>query len=258
MRIAVVGLLPELADRVRSAFPNHDLRFVSGDRQNKIDEIVKTSDKVILMRRFIAHSTSDKVPMSKRVILGGSESTLKTWLQTAPTKVVTIKHDNANKGNANMAPAENEIDWTALKTAAIGDEVTAKRPARVTMPVWETRVHAVRSYYRTKHGIKTEVAFRDGVAHVKVIEIIDKKKKAAEPVAEVEPTAMTLHDADVLPDNASPAAKYFTAPAVESPALVFWRDVVLSRVRSLPGSSADDAIAFANAIAEAERARFGT
>lgn len=177
MKIGIVGLLADQVNTIRAAYPQHALEFLDRERERETRDFAARCSKVALMTKFISHSTSNAVPAHKRVMINGGLTKLRVWLNTQATAPITTIHKHVTKEPIMTAPESSKVDYKLLLAAAIGETVEFKRPAKTTIAKWETQIHSARSYYRRHHGIQTEVAYKDGVAALTIVDRASKEKK---------------------------------------------------------------------------------
>lgn len=257
MKIGVVGLLSDQAQRVQHDFPMHDLRFFSKDRGD-MDAFIAGVEKVVLMTKFIGHSMQDKVPMRKRVLLTGGETKLKDWLKTAPGKVITVTPPqpavDTIKESA-MPRGKPMTDWSFLKKHKVGDNVVIKRPPHLTADSWQQKIDAGRSYYKTKHGIHTTPKLVAGGVQLTITKVEEVAKKSSK--------RSVVTDAPVTTPAEGPMPAAVPAMTMAMPGVItdtrraFWRNIIEARTTTMPGITAQQAIEYANAVMAAERELFG-
>jgi hypothetical protein len=233
MKIGIIGLLPDQENQIRKEFPTHALEFLPKERSREAKEFAVRHSKVVLMTKFIGHSTQEGIPTHKRVMIHGGMTKLRAWINTQASAPVTVHHAPAQRKETTMTNVETKIDYKALLTAPIGQALVWKRPARTTIAKWEKQVGAMRSYYKRKHGVETELEFKEGSAVIKVISRADKQTTDA-PVPEISATAEVIGIASERQ---------------------FWEAVVVARMgTALPVSLV---LREADAVLEAARERFG-
>lgn len=188
MKIGIIGLLADQANFIKAKFPSYAIEFLPREREREAAAFAQRHSKVVLMTKFISHSTQNGVPMHKRVLLSGGTTALANWLNKQASDVTIIKHTPVHKEPEVMAPATDKpTSWAPLKKLAIGETFTVKRPKHTTLTTFENNVNTQRSYYNRQHGIVTSVRFLDGSA---VITVTDRKMKVSDlpPVVEHAPT----------------------------------------------------------------------
>lgn len=228
MKIGIIGLLPEQIFLLRAEYPKHSLEFLDREREREAGAFAARCSKVVLMTKFISHSVQSSVPLHKRVHISGGMTKLRNWLNTQASEVTTVVHKPAvQKETAVMVQHHDKpIDYSVLKTLDVGGSARFKRPTHTTLKKFEANVNATRSYYSTKHGIKTKVVFGDGYAELTVTELKGKK-----------------------PAKASAAATETVAPVqVSTGDRQFWQEVLVARLRlgyvlELAARDADEALA---------------
>lgn len=275
MQIGILGLLPEQANAVQEEFPDHALRFLSKDHQSNAGTFAKGCDKVVLMTRFIGHDMMDHVPMKKRVFCNGSVSSLKSQLLKLPTvpkvtqmapKPAPVTSSTAHKNPGKMTlPADELVDWTPMDVAKMGEEVRIKRPAKVTIKLFDGRITAGRSYRKAKWGIETTPhKIVDGYA---VFKIKDTRAAMAKKLGHPDPVAAS---ATPVPDatppvnqqEAAPVEIYAdnqralsTAPALQARESAFWQSAFIETMRQWPGAPVETIAARADECLRAYTSR---
>jgi hypothetical protein len=235
-RALVVGLLPPQARKVAEAFPGCGLKFMSREREREVGAVAESFDHVVLMTKFISHKVQDQVPREKRELVNGGITDLRRRLK----QILTPVKIEATKTVEPKPSAER--DFSFLKDSKVGEVLHFKRPSDTSRDTWTKQVSAVRSYYRLRHGVITEGrTVEDGV-------MVTITARRAPEVA----------DASYKAPEAAPAA------APEAPLMVasnseqraFWRETFLRYVTALPGATAAELAAKADAAVAVLALRF--
>lgn len=81
-KITIVGLLPQQADTIRSIYGDElDLRFIEVDTSaSRVRATAESSDKVVLMTKFIPHEMQSTLRKHDLVYCNGGVSSLKLAL----------------------------------------------------------------------------------------------------------------------------------------------------------------------------------
>jgi hypothetical protein len=258
MNVGIMGLLPEQVRMVQQEFPRHALRFLRSDDIGRAAEFVKGCDRIVLMTKFISHSMQDHVPPKKRVLIDGGITKLKSYLQTLPTPVKDVPVPQAKPAPTPAAnakptskfgsgPRDQQIDFSSLYNAKVGDVITLKRPAQVTLKQFDNRISATRSYVLKTYGVKTTThKIGDGVATMKCVAKVAPKKPpqysmgyrrdvevATAPAPAVSLLGTATPALQPAPGPMQNALDARPAPPVlrDEAVAQFWREVFLERLR---------------------------
>lgn len=196
MKFGIIGLLPDQVNAIVRAYPNHDLEFLSREREREARSFASRHSKVVLMTKFISHSTQEAVPRHKRVLIHGGVTKLHAFLGTSG---VTVFHKPVHKEPVMTPVADKKVDYKPLLAAKEGDVLEFHRPVRTTIAKWESQITSVRSYYRRHHGLKTEVSFKDSVASFLIVERtkpVKPQQEAAERPSVAPATTVSGNEAD--------------------------------------------------------------
>lgn len=271
MRITVVGLLADQANEVRASFPNHDLNFLSRDRERELPAHVRRSDKVVLMTKFISHQSQAQVPPKKRALIPGGVTALCNFLQQQPSapklipnrvldtpEAATNEEQDMAKGK-HQPPKSKQLDWTKFKECKAGDVLKFHRPPWLSQANWENKVAAIRSYYSRFQGVVTAPAEFDGPVTTIFVKEIKPVKKAPKKTAVEEPVQAAPAEAPV---QVAPAEEHTVTLSAGAPSSSitdreFWSQVFLLNMQQQPGRDAYFHAQAANAAVEALRAKLG-
>lgn len=280
MNVGIMGLLPEQVRMVQQEFPRHALRFLRSDDIGRAAEFVKGCDRIVLMTKFISHSMQDHVPPKKRVLIDGGITKLKSYLQTLPTPAKDVPVPQAKPAPTPAAnakptsrfgsgPRDQQIDFSSLYNAKVGDVITLKRPAQVTLKQFDGRISATRSYALKVYGVKTSPhKIGDGIATMKCIAKVAPRKPAqysqgirrevevvkapAPAVALLGTTTPELQQPELQPgpmQNALDARAATTLQLADESTAQFWREVFVERLRRV-----SEGVPVASVISDADAA----
>lgn len=200
MKIGVVGLIPPQIQQMRNRLPGYALEFLPRDNEQKSSNVttfVKSMDKVVLMTRFISHSTSDKVPPEKRVMITGGTSMAvhrikellgcplapKVNLTPATPAPQLPPLDKGIPGMTDLlakaihgthAPLvvkpkpDGTYDFTILAAAAAGDVIRFPHPIGMDYASWVTRMRSARFYYAKRTTLHLTLELHEAHADFKV------------------------------------------------------------------------------------------
>lgn len=250
MNIGIVGLLPEQVRIVQQEFPAHALKFLSKDNESETVNFTKGCDKVVLMTKFIGHHIQDRVPPSKRVLLTGGITKLKSTLQKFPTPVKVTMGTKPTLPTS-LAPTQkkrvNQIDWSPLNHAKTGDVIRIDRPKAMTRDAFEKRCGVQRSYAKTNHGVVSKPQrLLDGYALITVTEVRHVNGSApatAKRPPKVDDMQIEMHRSTTAP---------MLTQARES---AFWQSVFVETMKQWPGAPIDTIAARADEALRAYNAR---
>lgn len=220
--VAVVGLLPAQARRIADHFPKSGLKFVPKEREREVGEITASLDRVVVMTKFISHSTWYSVPREKILPVNGGLTELRR-------KLLKIAAPDAAKIPAQPARVLDmpATDYQAIKTAKPGEVLLFPRPEHTTKTAFEKQVSAMRSYYKRTHGIETEQRSTEKGVEI----VVNGTLASAQDAAPVERPA---------PETAD-----------------FWMQAYLRFISACPGADDDGLASRADAAVTAFQARFG-
>lgn len=253
MKVAVVGLLDRQHALISPRqYPHLQLRFASkGAKHSQTQSaMLNEVDRVLVMAKFISHSTTVALDRSKTTLIHGGLSQLKDRLASLnqvaalhhrpqPTPPPPANDDTESDMSDTEEEAVRHLDFKALRTAKVGDVLVFTRPPRLPLRQWELRISQARSYYLRMYNVHTEVQYRDGEAHIRVLPP-PEPKLAQDTVATPEP-----HDVA-------------TQPAPESYDVgQLWREVLTHRMHLCPNESAEDVVTYVNTLVDAYLQRFG-
>lgn len=224
----VVGLLPSQVRRVADEFPKSGLKFIPRDREGELHVLAKSFDNVVVMTKFISHSTWFLIPREKVRPVNGGLTALKRMLRSLLTPASATETRPSLK-EPYMPPA---IDYSALKNAAPGEVVKISRPPTVTNKTFQKQVNAMRSYYRRNHAIETTLRSLDDHVEIFVVSRGGVTAKEGEPAK----------TAAVLPDDSNVKQ--------------LWSEAYLRLISSLPGCTDDVYASRADAAVAAYLQRF--
>ena len=230
-KTAVVGLLPAQAQKIAKDFPRSGLKFVPRDREREVSTITGALDHVLIMTKFISHTTWHSIPREKVTPVNGGLSDLRNKLRKLERVLPPVP---VERPESLELPDMADADYSAIKFADPGQVLVYKRPSNLSMATFEKQVAAARSYYKRKHSIETEQKPVDQTIHITVNGKLDKTPP-------VEPT---------------PAPTPAPIEATETVRRL-WADTYVSFVRSLPGAPDEALAARADAAVAAYRERFG-
>jgi len=273
MKIGILGLLPEQVRMVQQEFPQHSLHFLNRDREGETRTFAKGCDKVILMTKFISHTIQDRIPERKRLFCNGSVSGLKSEILKLPTpcKVIAMPQPIpmsqrkpapaaapviSKKPGKQTLPPDEIVDWSPLDNAKPGETVRIKRPAKVTIALFDGRVTAGRCYRKKHFGVHTTPhKIVDGYA------VMTVKDRTLEAVAALETGALQPSRPDTPQEEA--AVQVFTdtqrnlttAPALQARESAFWQSAFIETMRQWPGAPVETIAARADECLRAYTSR---
>lgn len=265
MNIGICGLLPDQVRWVQQEFPQHSLRFLDKDAESQASTFAKGCDKVVLMTKFIGHHLQDRVPPSKRVLVTGGTTKLRSVLNTMPTPVRMTTPPPAPKAAAVVQAGD--VDYSPMLNANVGDTVTIIRPKSCTLKAFEWRLANARTRAKKIHGIVTTVPKSvDGGMQLTI-----KAKSTTLPKEDAPPAVAT--SATDQQDSAVPSTPQETTqmqiaietarPIAVVPVLTqaresaFWQSVFVETMKQWPGAPIDTIAARADEALRAYNARTG-
>jgi len=241
MKIGVIGLLSDQANRIADRFPDMDITFLSREREREAAQFQQQVAKVVLMTKFISHPTQHAIPNHKRVLVDGGQTALAKCLEKLKNAVeVPVKEPiKMPEPIVVQQPNPDKIDYRAIKDAHPQDVLRFPRPKGIDLTRWQSQITTIRSYYRREHDIETKPEFFPDYVELRVLRVRGKTKRpepAPAPVA-----------SPVVPAVA-------TAPRQDESLATFWQSVFVARLN--PALPLEQAAADADAAILLFRSRF--
>lgn len=229
MKIGIVGLLRQQADQIKQRFRDMDLVFYPKDcgGGKHFASFTNNCDEVILMTKFIDHSTFHAVDNEKRVLVHGGLSSLANYLQamleshrkSEPKAETKEEMDSKNVVRDVNVPFDGEkYQWYILKELKVGDRARIVKPTSIDFVSWKQRLAVMRSNMLRINKIELELAFTSTHAIATVTSVGGLKRKSEVTI-----------DAGPMPAPTAAAEKSTVALTAEQAA--YWRDVTIAAVR---------------------------
>lgn len=256
MKIVVVKLHKKQAQMIEREFADLDLRIITEDSERQASTLAAKADVVVVMTRFIGHSLLASLPRAKVFLCNGGLVQLRKHLSGlraayAPqTEKIAVTKPKPKPVAEYKPPAQIEPpNYTALKFAKVGDVLVFPKPLHEMMHAFERKVDAVRVYYKRAHGVTTERNTTDTGIEIMITGAATVKAERRKSLPKVARTSMP---------NAAPRTEIATTPVAprDSITQMFWRDVYLQTMRTLPGATHDRCVQRANDACDAHTHRF--
>lgn len=212
-RTLIVGLLPAQAKSVFKSFPNNGLKFLSKEQDHRIGDLVNGFDNVVVMTKFISHSSYSSVPKDKLHHVSGGLTDLKRTILKV-TKQLAEKPMSSSE-------AIEASEFSQIRDAAPGTVLRFTRPRVQTLEQFKRNVMATRSYYKRRWNIHTEQ--RDAGEGEGEGQVVFVTVNGCLPSATAEQGAPDTTVQDVA------AAKFVSTSDAD-----FWQKVYLSQVQCFP------------------------
>jgi len=247
MSIGIIGLLPAQANAIEAEYTprGYNLAFLPKQRDAQAADFAKTKAKVIVLTKFISHSTEYAIPAHKLIRIHGGMTKLRRWLNENPPVAPVVKKTPTIviKEAPQMSTNPNKVDYTALKDAQPQDRIKFPRPPGVELAKWKAQVTTVRHYYNRQHDIETKAEFAGN--HVLIIVLAVKGKRKPAPLPKIT-------DQDVAEVRAEAAAAPPTFEMSHAEERALWSNAAVAALRAGHANP----IEAADAVLAAYRKRF--
>lgn len=183
MKIGIIGLLAQQVAHITQKFPHQKFVFLPRDRERDAASFCQQVSKVVVMTKFISHSTFNAIPVHKREPVAGGMSDLTRKLTALSESSEPAVKKTETKKETDVPATMN---WSVLKDAGLGDILTIKRPTDLSMPEFKQQVANQRSYYKRQYGIHTIVTVSGAKAVVEVVNIESLPKESTPAVVKTD------------------------------------------------------------------------
>lgn len=226
MKIGIVGLLRQQADQIKQRFRDMDLVFYPKDcgGGKHFTSFASGCDEVILMTKFIDHSTFHAVDNEKRVLVHGGLSSLSNYLaamneSNSKTEITAVqKEETQNLREVNVPFDGEKYQWNILRELKVGDCARIIKPTSIDFASWKQRLAVMRSNMLRINKIELELAFTSTHAIATVTSVGGLKRKSEVTI-------------DTGPTPAPTAAAEKSTVALTAEQAAYWRDVTIAAVR---------------------------